>query len=347
MRRYEDDTPAEERQVQQRRQNSSDRNTGRKRRKKKRHILRWLLILFLILCAVVLFCWNYAVNAIYDQVHYEEIDTLTEKPMKEAGVTNILLIGNDSRTQGTDGRSDAMILLSISNATKTIHMTSLLRDMYVEIPGHGHNRLNAAYSYGGAELLLETISLNLDIDVNRFVIVNFQAFAKLVDAVGGVDLELSNEEVKWVNAYLVEYNMLEERPLDTDYLDESLSGMLHLNGPQALAYCRNRYIGMDFGRTERQRKVLSAIIKQAPKTFLTNSQELLDGLLPNITTNLTRSDSKSLSLQAYKLVTYDIVQASIPIDGSYTPATIDKMAVLQVDFEKNKDYIRQNIYGDE
>lgn len=312
--------------------------------KKKSKFKRFLVIL-LILALILAGLWYYLVGNLYSKVHFEEIESVTHQPMKEQGVINILLIGNDSRTQGEDGRSDAMILLSISNKTKTIYMTSLLRDMYVDIPGHKGNRLNAAYSYGGAELLMETLEKNLDISVNRYVLVNFQAFANLVDAVGGVDLELTSQEVEYVNGYLVEYNILEGRAEGTDYLDTSLSGLIHLNGPQALAYCRNRYLGTDFGRTERQRKVLSAVIRQAPLSLITNPKGMADGLLPNLTTNLTRSECLELSLQAGKVITYDIVQNSIPIEGSYSNANIRGMAVLEVDYEKNKEFIRTNIYG--
>ena len=266
--------------------------------------------------------------------------------MKEEGVTNILLIGNDSRENGEDGRSDAMILLSISNKTKKIYMTSLLRDMYVDIPGHKGNRLNAAYSYGGAELLMETIEQNFDIHISRYVLVNFEAFANLVDAVGGVDLELTSKEVEYVNGYLVEYNILLGRPEGTDYFEDTSGGMVHLNGPQALAYCRNRYIGTDFGRTERQRKVLAEVIHKLPQGMLTNPQELIDGLMPNLTTNLTQTECYRLSLMAPKAVTYDIIQNSIPLEGTYKDATIRKMAVLEVDFEANKKFLQENLYGD-
>ena len=252
-----------------------------------------------------------------------------------------------NKKDGEDGRSDAMILISISNKTKTIHMTSLLRDMYVDIPGHDGNRLNAAYAYGGPALLCETIKQNLDIEVNRYVLVNFQAFASLVDAVGGVDLEVTNEEVQWINAYLNEYNLLEGKEMTTDYLDTSLSGEIHLNGPQALAYSRNRYIGTDFGRTERQRKVLSAVMKKLPLAMATNSGELIDGLFPNLTTNLTQTEMYSLSTQASKLLTYDVVQSTVPAEGTYSNATVRKMAVLQVDFEANKKLLKQEIYGQE
>lgn len=333
-------------------QTSSASKTGReqagKGKKKKKHkgFKRFLAVVLILVLAVGLF-WYFAISHLYDKVEYTPTDILADEPMKEEGVTNILLIGNDSRVNGEDGRSDAMILVSISNKTKTIYMTSLLRDIYVEIPGHESNRLNAAYAFGGPELLLETIKLNFDIEVNRYVQVNFQAFANLIDAVGGVDLELTNDEVQLVNAYLNEYNLLENRPIDTDYLPADASGLLHLNGPQALAYSRNRYIGSDFGRTERQRKILEAVIRQLPSSVLTNLNDLIEGILPNLTTNISKAECYTLSLEVPKVLTYDIVQASIPLEGTYQNVTIRKMSVLQVDFEKNKEYIRTQIYGEE
>ncbi len=314
------------------------------RKRKKSHKLRNLLFGLLIIIAAVLLLWYLLVGMFYRQMNYKEIPSFATESMQEDDVINILLIGNDSRSEGEDGRSDAMILLSVSSKTKMIHMMSLLRDMYVDIPGYDNNRLNAAYAYGGAELLMETIEANFDIEVNRYVQVNFQAFANLVDAVGGVELELTNDEVKLVNAYLNEYNLLEGRPIDTDYLDENLEGMLHLNGPQALAYCRNRYIGDDFGRTERQRKVLGAMIERAPKALL-NMDQVFNGIFSNVTTNLTRSECTLLSGQVTKFFTYELVQSSIPLKDTYSNASIRGMSVLEVDFDANNAYIRSEIYG--
>lgn len=314
------------------------------KKKKKSGFKRFLIAVALIL--VFLAAGLYVlVGKVYAEMNYEEIESVASSPMKEEGVTNILLIGNDSRENGEDGRSDAMILLSISNRTKKIYMTSLLRDMYVEIPGYKDNRLNAAYSYGGAELLMETIEQNFDIHISRYVLVNFEAFANLVDAVGGVDLELTGKEVEYVNGYLVEYNILLGRPEGTDYFDDLSGGMVHLNGPQALAYCRNRYIGTDFGRTERQRKVLTEVIHKLPKGVLTNPKGLIDGLMPNLTTNLTQTECYRLSLMAPKILTYDIIQNSIPIEGTYKDAIHRKMSVLEVDFEANKKFLQENLYG--
>lgn len=324
-------------------QKLEEKRLRKKRRKQKLTV--FVVVSFLILCVVG---WYALVSNVYDKMTYipTQAEALASGKLKEDGATNILLIGSDSRTEGDEGRSDAMILLSISKNTKTIQMISLLRDMYVEIPGHDGNRLNAAYAFGGPELLLETVSQNFGIEVNHYVVVNFQAFANLVDAVGGVELELTNEEVQWVNAYLNEYNMLRDMPIDTDYLDTSLSGNIELNGPQALAFSRNRYIGTDFGRTERQRKVLAAVIKKLPLAALTNADGVIEGLFPNLTTNLTKWECMRLSLDAGKLILYDLVQSSVPLEGTYSNAEIRGMAVLQVDFEANQEYLRQKIYGE-
>ncbi len=317
------------------------------KRKKKKSVWKRLLIILAVLAAFFFGGLYLIVGAVYNKMTYEEQEGLADGPLKSDGVISVLLIGSDSRDSSSGGRSDAMILLTISDRTKTVHMTSLLRDMYVEIPGHDGNRLNAAYAYGGAELLLETINQNLGTSVNRYAVVNFEAFANLVDAVGGVDMELTNEEVGWVNAYLNEYNELRGMPLETDYLDTSLSGNIHLNGAQALAYCRNRYIGTDFGRTQRQRKVLTAVLQKLPLAAVTNPAEIVNGLFGNLTTNLTQVECTQLALSAGKLLTYEMVQDSLPLEGTYSNATIREMSVLQVDFEQNKAYIRKEIYGEE
>lgn len=319
----------------------------KKRAKKKKSRLKRFLIKFAVVLVLLALGINYLAGIVYDKMNYHEIESVASEPLKEDGVVNILLIGNDSRSNDEEGRSDAMILLSISNNTKKIYMTSLLRDMYVDIPGHDGNRLNAAYAFGGAELLMETVETNLDIEVNHYVLVNFEAFANLVDAVGGVELELSREEQEYVNGYLVEYNMLTGKEQGTDNLEVNDGGLVHLNGPQALAYSRNRYLGTDFGRTERQRKVLTEVIKKLPKALLTNPKELVDGLMPNLTTNLTKTDCIALTAEAAKLAVYDLDQMSVPAEGTYKNASIRGMAVLEVDFDANKDLLHTAIYGEE
>ena len=339
---YEEEEEDEDEEPRRRKKSSKTRSE-----KKSHKGLITFLVILLILCAIP-FCLVYAaVDYAYDRMIYKEIESVADEKVQENGVINILLIGNDSREDGEDGRSDAMILVSVSSKTGKILFTSLLRDIYVSIPGHDDNRLNAAYSIGGPELLMQTVEENFDIPVNRYVLVNFDAFAGVVDAVGGVDLDLTNDEVKWVNAYLNEYNLLHGQDIKTGYMDENASGNLHLNGPQALAYTRNRKIGTDFGRTERQRKVINAVIEALPSALMTNGPEVIDEFCGHLTTNLTKSECYMLALQGWKLKLYERSSGSIPLEGTWGDMRARGMAVLDIDFDKNKAYLQENLYKSE
>ena len=339
---YEEEEEDEDEEPRRRKKSSKTRSE-----KKSHKGLITFLVILLILCAIP-FCLVYAaVDYAYDRMTYKEIESVADEKVQENGVINILLIGNDSREDGEDGRSDAMILVSVSSKTGKILFTSLLRDIYVSIPGHDDNRLNAAYSIGGPELLMQTVEENFDIPVNRYVLVNFDAFAGVVDAVGGVDLDLTNDEVKWVNAYLNEYNLLHGQDIKTGYMDENASGNLHLNGPQALAYTRNRKIGTDFGRTERQRKVINAVIEALPSALMTNGPEVIDEFCGHLTTNLTKSECYMLALQGWKLKLYERSSGSIPLEGTWGDMRARGMAVLDIDFDKNKAYLQENLYKSE
>lgn len=339
---YEEEEEDEDEEPRRRKKSSKTRSE-----KKSHKGLITFLVILLILCAIP-FCLVYAaVDYAYDRMIYKEIESVADEKVQENGVINILLIGNDSREDGEDGRSDAMILVSVSSKTGKILFTSLLRDIYVSIPGHDDNRLNAAYSIGGPELLMQTVEENFDIPVNRYVLVNFDAFAGVVDAVGGVDLDLTNDEVKWVNAYLNEYNLLHGQDIKTGYMDENASGNLHLNGPQALAYTRNRKIGTDFGRTERQRKVINAVIEALPSALMTNGPGVIDEFCGHLTTNLTKSECYMLALQGWKLKLYERSSGSIPLEGTWGDMRARGMAVLDIDFDKNKAYLQENLYKSE
>ena len=299
----------------------------------------FFVIAFILLGGLYVFVWY-----VYGGVKYEEISSVKNEAFSEDGVTNILLIGNDSRKNGTDGRSDAMILLSISNRTHRILFTSLLRDMYVDIPGHGKNRLNSAYSYGGPELLMETVEENFGIRVNRYVSVNFEAFAGMVDAVGGVDMNVTSDEVFLIDAYLNEYNMLLGREITTDYLDPTLSGWVKLNGAQALAYTRNRYIGTDFGRTERQRKVIDAVIKAFPGALVRRGPVIIKEMASYMTTNLTLNECYLLALQGWTPFVYGRDMGSLPLEGTWNDYKANGMAVLKVDFDANRKYLDEMLF---
>lgn len=263
--------------------------------------------------------------------------------ISDDNVLNILLIGTDSRTATGRGRSDSMILVSINKNTKKIIMTSFLRDIYLSIPNVESTRLNHAYAYGGPDLLIDTIEQNFKVRIDKYAQVNFYSFITVVDALGGVDINVTDEEVQYVNMYMREINRLE----GFDENDSTLSsgGNYTLNGRQALAYSRIRYIGTDFQRTERQRTVLEKLMNKMKSASLSELNDLADVLLPNITTNLQKGEVFSLILNSPTYLSYDTVQCRVPDDNTWWNLTIRGMSVLGVDFDENISYLRKNIYG--
>ncbi|MBE6015818.1 MAG: LytR family transcriptional regulator [Lachnospiraceae bacterium] len=314
----------------------------KKKKKKPLKILLIIVIILALLAAGAFAAWRWLIGAAYDKMTYKEAPKFTNTALTEEGVTNILLLGNDSREKGDDGRTDSIILMTINRKQNKIYLTSFLRDIKVNIPGKGVNRLNHAYAYGGPELIMQTIAEAFDIKISRYMLVNFQAFANLADAVGGVDLEITAKETDWINAYLWEYNDINGDDIYKDNLPEGTEGMVHLNGPQALAYCRNRKIGTDFERTNRQKKVITAIIKKAPKAALTNLGGLMDGLFPSLTTSLTKDDTYELANLVFGLKGMEIVQGTIPQDDTWKSDQSTGMDLIAItDMEKNKEYLKQ------
>lgn len=264
-------------------------------------------------------------------------------PIKsDKDVLNVLLIGCDTRTAGGGGRSDAMIIVSINKKTQTIVATSLLRDIYLQIPGKGYNRINAAYAYGGAELLMDTIEQNFKIHIDRFASIDFYSFMDIVNAVEGVTLDVTEEEIPIINNYIEGLNKLTGEEKEKDLLTNA--GTLHLNGKQALGYARNRYIGTDFERTARQRRVLEQVYGKIKNLNLIELNDLLNTILPKVTTNLTEGEifSMILNLPAYK--DYKIDQWSVPVNGTYSFLRVRGMDVIGIDFDDNITAMSDKIY---
>lgn len=281
-------------------------------------------------------------NEIRDNMEKNQTEILKHKD-----VLNVLLIGSDTRKVGQGGRSDAMILVSINKKNQHIAVTSILRDIYLKIPGYKQsNRINAAYAYGGASLLMDTIEQNFKISVDKYVAIDFFAFIDMVDAVGGVKLEVSEQEIPVINEYVLELNLLKKVNEDMDLLKKP--GLLLLNGKQALGYARNRYVGnADFERTARQRRVLEQTYANLKNLSLNQLKELLNKILPQITTNLSEGDIFSLLLSLPAIKNYEIEQGSIPVNDSYSGVKIRGMAVLSIDFNKNISELQQMIYREQ
>ncbi len=261
-------------------------------------------------------------------------------------IYNILLIGSDTREQFDSGRSDTMILISINRQQKRIVATSFLRDLYVKLPQRGYDKINAAYAWGGVEMLLDTLEYNFSLHIDKYISVDFLSFVKVVDILGGIDVDVQEDELFWCNQYIHASNLLLGEPEYSDYLEKADGSFQHLSGKQALAYSRFRYVGNgDFTRTERQRKVINIIFEKmkkiSPKTLI----ELLDSILPMVTTNIPTGEFLEIIAILPEMSRYDIVSWSVP-DDNYKYLTIDGVSSIGIDFNHYIDKIYKYMYGD-
>ena len=237
-------------------------------------------------------------------------------------IVNILLIGQDAGS-GSGARSDTMILCTFNKEDNTITLTSFLRDLYVKIPGYKNNRINAAYRFGGTQLLNETLYENFGVQVDGNIQVDFECFERIIDALGGITLELTAAEAAFVNKHV-----------DGSELDE---GEHLLTGRQALLHARNRYdTDGDFSRTNRQRKLLSALLKQFKNVKLTEMLGVIQEIRPMITTDISGSDLSCYALTLFPMLSgAEIRTQAIPVEGGYSYRTIDGKSELVPDLQKN------------
>ena len=252
------------------------------------------------------------------------------KLLNDPMVLNVMLFGAD-KNDGTSQRSDTMIMLSIDNRHKKLKLTSFMRDLWVYIPDYGYSKLNHSYAYGGPKLAIATIEQNFGVNIDRYAIVDFASFRSIIDILGGIDLELTAEEIDYINWQCWKNNQVETRnelPITP--------GIVHLNGRQALWYARNRgdeeagFSGSDFDRTDRQRKLLRTLVKDMKSASLTDIISIVDQVGPLITTNLKKNEITTLVANSLTYLSYDMVEHRIPSDGNYDAAWHYGMATLDV-----------------
>ena len=266
--------------------------------------------------------------------------------MDAAYVSNVLLIGTDSRDLSQErGRSDSMILASINKKTRELTLTSFLRDSYVYIDDeYGYGKLNAAYSYGGAGLLMDTIESNYGVRIDDYILISFAACANVIDAVGGVKLDLTDEEADAVNEILIsEVNELMGDDRNDDLLD--CGGKQKLDGKQALSYSRIRYVGnADFERASRQRTVMTQVLKKAAVNPVAMARIFVTAL-PELSTNLSVGKSYGYTLRApFLLIGYQLKTQQIPADDTFYGDDVDGESVLRVDCDANRQVLKDTIY---
>ena len=244
---------------------------------------------------------------------------------------NILLIGQDAREGEDQARSDSMILCTYNKATRELTMTSFLRDLYVPIPGHGSNRINAAYAFGGTSLLKKTIDQNFQVTIDGCVEVDFTHFSDIIDQLGGVEIELRQDEAQVIN-----------QQTGSDLTE----GTHKLDGFQALTYSRIRSLDMDgdVSRTNRQRKLMNAVVESLRSVSIQDMTPLIGKILPMLTTDLSRGQLFLYALEVLPhLSDIQIHSQKIPADGTFTDKTIDGMSVLVADMDAQRQHLRNTL----
>lgn len=279
----------------------------------------------------------------YVDISSDEIEVTEGIQEKMNGYRTIAIFGVDSRSNelvsGT--RSDCIILATINEKTKEVKLTSVYRDTYLELTGRSLDKVTHAYAYGGAALALSTLNTNLDLNITEFVTVNFESVVDIVNAVGGVSINITSEELKYINGYVDEIN----RVTNSSASHVTKTGTQNLNGVQALAYGRIRYTaGGDYKRTERMRDVMMAVVDKAKKMSVTQLNKLADTLLPKVYTNINSGEIISLipQLASYKITDstgwpYDTKGATINGVWYGPPVTL----------ESNVKELHEKVYGQE
>ncbi|NLG26231.1 MAG: LCP family protein [Clostridiales bacterium] len=265
---------------------------------------------------------------------------------------NILLLGQDTRSDDYYGRTDTMIIASINTSTGQIRMCSVMRDTEVNIEGVGMSRINAAHRYGGPNLIMKTINQALGMNISRYVSVNFASFPFIIEKLGGIAIDVREEELPYINQgvgngiFMGQVNNLDETELNDAFLTASGPGTV-LTGRQALAYARIRHLDSDYMRTARQRNVLNAVLQKVKDTKDPNQlMQIGATLLPYVQTNMNLMDMVGLAMPVLQNGVGDIAEMRLPVDDSFVSDNRDGVqAFYDVDLELNRQRLYEFIYG--
>lgn len=332
----------------------NNNNVPKKKRKQKVIIINTIIILISLIFAVsgggLLYYYNLLNSVSYESeedysssTSFKEEDSATTSIdladtnlVSDPKVLNIMLFGSDKRKANDAGRSDSMILVSLDNRNKKIKMTSIMRDIWVHIPGYKDNRINVAYSLGGPAKAIETVERNFGIKIDRYVVADFDGFSNIIDRLGGIDLELTAAEVKYINSFCGDKYTLRG------------SGLLHVNGEQALNHARNRDSAMsDFDRTRRQRQVLQAMLAKVKTANLSQITGIVADVGPMVSTNLKKDEISKLVLSSLTYLKYDVEEFRLPETNNYSNKVISGMWVLAInDMSKARYNLAKFIYED-
>ncbi len=264
---------------------------------------------------------------------------------KDDEIYNVLMVGVDRTDKTWNGNSDSMILVSINKAKNKVNMISLMRDTYVNIAGVGYNKLNSAYAYGGGPLLCSTVTDTFKIQVDRYVAVDFFDLIDIIDYIGGVTLEVSDAEAEVANGYIQD---MCGRLMNIDAEPHLFpgGGTFYCDGLQTVAFARNRFVGnSDFERTERQRYVISQLIKEVRNMSLAQMTEKAQGVMKYVTMNIPESEIWDMIKEVPEILDYQFEMGRVPYDNMYETILVDGQDMLVPKWEETLTKLQEEIYG--
>lgn len=315
-------------------------------KKQKITIFSLLAILILIASVVGFFVFRFYNHSYEGNTDPAKVNTVDEdiKFKEVPGITNILLLSSDARPGEDVSRSDSIMILTIDNINKKLKVTSLMRDMLVKIDGHGEEKLNHAFAYGGPTKTIETIQNNFGIKLHNYVIVDFNAFVKVIDAINGIEVTIKDYELDELNKYILDGGGSEKDLLPSP-------GTYNLNGYQALSYARIRKVGNgEYERTERQRAVLQIALEKVKDMSTVKLVSLLNELFPYIKTNISLGNAMDYGFTALnvgKNCNFEIEQFRVPIDSISKGGIIDNKGwVFVIDKVETSKALQEFIFND-
>ncbi|MBD5639106.1 LCP family protein [Clostridium botulinum] len=313
--------------------------------KKKKWILSIATVIVLTTVIVTLYVYSQLAAVKKVSISKNDQQLKIDKKADQYGddVINIAFFGLDRRTKDEPSRSDAIMIISLDKKHKKVKVSSIMRDSYVDIDGHGKTKLNHAYAYGGPELAIKTINSTFKLNIRNFVAVDFYELEKIIDIVGGVEIPVRSDEIKYINIYMQETARIQGKSVQ----EVQKPGLQNLNGMQAVAYARIRYTsGGDYERTERQRIVLTAIMNKVKKLGPTEFPKVVSALLPNVESSFSSTEIMKMGTSAFALGIDNIEQQRFPLDDYCQGKLIDGVYYLLFNEEKTINQIHKYIFED-
>ena len=315
-----------------------------------KHFKRVAFILIGLIVTICLSGFGYVyfkLNKMY--VKDEAVKSTEEQGTMVEGITNILLVGTDGKYIEKWNRSDSMMVVTIDSKNKDIRISSIARDTYVDIPGYSTEKLTHAYAYEGIDLLKEVFKVNFDLDIDKYIAVNFSSFMEIIDEIGGVVVDVPESGLKSINSMIDAcYNYYSDKDSvgEKEYLTHA--GTQRLNGYQALAFSRIRYTDSAFHREARHREVAESVYKEFAQKGVETYKKCADIILNNTKTNISPIEMMNLAYTVLKINDKDIEQFQFPLEEYRNGHIINKQKgwVLEWDKEPNLEAWHKFIFGE-